>query len=93
MNLFRLEIITPYQEYPAQQIEFLDVPAHEGRLTVLAGHEPCLCLILTGIVRVRGSEGETPIHVTGPGTLRVTPAGAVLVVLEAELRQTGAPPA
>ena len=53
MRSFKMEIVTPDRHYPERDVTFLDVPAEQGRLTVLAGHEPLICGLCDGLLRLR----------------------------------------
>ena len=80
---FKLDILTPAGGAPSRMVSFLDVPAAEGRLTVLANHAPMICLLGKGIVRIReDDEAAEERWETGPGTLEVTRSGATLLVRE-----------
>lgn len=89
MKTFTLEISTPQQTLPPRTVGFLDVPARHGRLTVLAGHQALVCMLLPGLVRMRSEEGEEATLVIGSGTLTV--AGGDVSIL-AESVTTGSPP-
>ena len=80
MNAFQFQIITPDRILPEREIVFLDVPAEEGRLTVLAGHQPFICSLRAGEIKLRSGEGESENISIGPGTMTVTPDGVTLLV-------------
>jgi F0F1-type ATP synthase epsilon subunit len=64
-------------------VSFLDVPAAEGRLTVLANHEPMICSLNEGPVRV--SEDEETAEERweiARGTMEITRDGVTLLVRE-----------
>ena len=92
MNTFRLEMVTPEETYPARAVEAVDVPAAYGRLTVLAGHEPFVCSLGPGELRIRPAPdaggGETPTvdetWTVRRGTLVVERESVTLLVRGAE---------
>jgi F-type H+-transporting ATPase subunit epsilon len=67
----KLEIVTPDHAYPARDIRSLDVPAHDGRLTVLPGHEPMVCLLQPGTVSI-STDAAAESWTIGEGTLSVS---------------------
>ena len=81
MNTFRLEIITPDKAYPVREIVSLDVPAEEGRLTILAQHQPFVCCLTGGTVKIKTGSGEPESWLTGPGTMKVI-ADTVTLLLQ-----------
>ena len=85
MNSFDLEITTPDATHPARAFVFLDVPAQEGRMTILAGHQPFLGTVRSGIVRATQKEGAEERWQIEGGTLRVTCELVTLLVREATL--------
>jgi len=80
VNTFKLEIITPESAFPERDVVSIDVPAEEGRLTVLAGHQPFVCSVRDGKVRIGNVEGETEAWTVERGALTVTPETATLLV-------------
>jgi len=80
---FRLEIITPAGATSARTVTFLDVPAAYGRLTVLANHEPMICSLDAGFVRIREDEEfEEERWEIGKGSMKVTRNEVTLLVRE-----------
>ena len=53
MNTFRLEVASPDALSCLDGVTFLDVPAVDGRLTVLPGHQPTICALKSGPVYLR----------------------------------------
>ena len=99
MNTFKLEIITPDKRYPPREVLSVDVPAEKGRLTVLARHQPFICSLTAGTVKIgiRDAGPETgdfePRHTQavgkeewtiGPGTMSVAREAVTLLVKYAE---------
>ena len=48
MKTFKLEIVTPEKTVVSEDVESLVVPAQDGYLGVLAGHEPWTVLLKKG---------------------------------------------
>jgi F0F1-type ATP synthase epsilon subunit len=81
MRKFNLDIITPAGKVASRAVSFLDVPAVNGRLTVLAGHEPMVCSVDAGTVRVREDEEASEERwETEAGTLEVSREDVTLLV-------------
>lgn len=91
---FKLQIVTPSGPTPLRMISFLDVPAVEGRLTVLANHEPMICSLNDGLVRIReGDEIEEERWEISRGTMEVTREDVTLLVREIRPESTASRPA
>lgn len=71
MRTLTLEVITPETGFPPVEAVALDVPAYEGRLTVLPGHEPLICRLQPGRMRARVPDGRDVHWDVDAGTLRV----------------------
>jgi F-type H+-transporting ATPase subunit epsilon len=80
MNAFDMEIRTPAECHPGRRVNALDVPAEEGRLTVLAGHQPLVCAVTGGTVRIVDADGTTERWTVGPGFMSVARDGTMLLV-------------
>ena len=78
---FKLEVITPAGASPARMVSFLDVPAVAGRLTILANHEPMVCSLDPGSLRIREDEEIAEERwAIGSGTLEVSRDDVTLLV-------------
>jgi F-type H+-transporting ATPase subunit epsilon len=82
MATFKLEIVTPKKTYPPMDIVSVDVPAEEGRLTVLAGHQPFACSLTEGQIMATSEDGRTLTLTISPGTLTVRRDGTTILVRE-----------
>lgn len=71
MRTFALQLITRDGEIFAREVVSVDVPAAEGRLTVMARHEPLVCSVLEGAVKVSDASGESETWNVAPGVMRV----------------------
>lgn len=83
MDTFTVEILTPRRAHPPHEVRSLDVPAAEGRLTVLPRHQPFICELAAGDVKVVNTDGERETWSIGQGTLWVKPDGVTLLTREA----------
>ena len=79
MSTFTLRIVTPALAYPDREVVSVDVPAEAGRLTVLARHQPLVCLVRKGEVRI-GTGSAVECWQVKAGVLRVQPSNVVLLV-------------
>jgi len=84
MRTFRLEVVTRDAGYPPRNVTSLNVPAEKGRLTVLARHQPLVCMLHAGQVVILDAEGAREDWRIGEGTMTVTPKIVTLLVHDAE---------
>jgi len=80
---FALRLITRDGEAFARDVVSVDVPAAEGRLTVLAHHAPLVCSVLKGTVKIRDASGEPETWHVAPGVMQVREDGVELLVRNA----------
>lgn len=80
MNTFALEIVTPNGAEPVRHITSLGVPAEEGRLTVLAHHQPLICLLRKGTLVLGDENGTKVTRDIEEGSMRVTREGVTLLL-------------
>jgi len=83
MNTFSLAIVTPARSHSVREVVSLEVPGEEGRLTILAHHEPLVCLLRPGVVHIRTSEGDPDDWIIEGGTLTVAPDSVTLLTRDA----------
>ena len=91
MSTFRLEIITPEKKYPAYDVRGVDVPAERGRLTVLVRHEPFVCWLKAGPIKVNTGDGSLHVWPGGPGVMTVTKEGVTLLLQAIDMSAETAP--
>ena len=84
MKTFKLELVWRDGAAPARDVTFLDVPAEDGRLTVLAGHQPAVCLLKAGRVFIDAAEGTRETWTVAGGTLCVTREVTTILTSRAE---------
>lgn len=82
---FQVEIVTPDAAYPSLNIVSLAVPAARGPMTVLPGHQPCICEIQRGVVRLVDEDGVVERWNVGAGTLTVRRDSMTLLVRDAAM--------
>ena len=80
MKTFTLEIVTPDGTEPVRHITSLGVPAEDGRLTLLAHHQPLVCLLRKGTLVVGNEDGTKETRDIDEGTMRVTRDGVTLLL-------------
>jgi len=83
MNTFPLTIVTPAEARPARDVISVDLPGEEGRLTIMAHHEPLVCLLRQGVAQIRTSEGDPQDWVIEGGTLTVSLDSVTLLTRDA----------
>lgn len=71
MKTFPLEIVTRDDAFPVRDVVSVDVPAALGRLAVLAGHQPLVCVLKEGTMTVVTPEGEKELWQVSSGTMTV----------------------
>lgn len=58
-------LITPEQEVFEKEATYIDLPAHDGQMGFMAKRAPLLVKLGTGVMTVKGSDGETRVRVSG----------------------------
>lgn len=71
MKTFVLTLTTPHSSVSQADLVFLDVPAADGRLTVLADHQPLVCALTEGELVLRREDGTEERQSVGPGAMTV----------------------
>lgn len=79
MNTFSLTLATPRQSLTRKGLVFLDVPAADGRLTILPNHQPLVCVLRDGEMVLRLQNGREERHPVGQGAMTVV-SNAVEIV-------------
>ncbi len=80
-----LKIILPEASVPPRTIQGVDVPAADGRLTVLAGHQPLIAALVPGTAIVTAPDGTRESWRLSAGALHMEGDTAILLVTEATL--------
>ena len=58
-------LITPEQEVFEKEATYIDLPAHDGQMGFMAKRAPLLVKLGTGVMTVKGAEGETKVKISG----------------------------
>jgi len=81
--VFHVELITPQGRLVSADALYLELPGEDGRLGILAGHQPAIVGLTAGILTVRDSAGTTTTWSIGRGHTTITPLGVTVVTREA----------
>lgn len=85
---FDLTIMLPEATYPAREVISLDIPASDGRMTILARHQPMLIAITEGkifIQRKNAPERQRECWQVGEGAVLIQPSGVTITTHSATL--------
>ena len=83
-NTFYLEIITPERIFFSGQALSLILPALDGQHGVMAGHEPMVTAVESGVLKYRSEDGQWHRAAVSRGFAEVMPEYAILLVSTAE---------
>ena len=64
MDGIALHILTGDGPVLERQVEYVNLPTAFGSVGILAGHAAMLCNVEAGVLRCRGSEGESRVQIT-----------------------------
>lgn len=79
----RFDLVSPEKLLYSAEADMVTVPGREGDFAVLAGHEPFISIIRTGLINVKGGEdGDMRIFVRG-GFAEVNAEGLIVLAEEA----------
>ena len=90
-NLFRLDIVLPETPMPPREVSAIDVPAKDGRLTVMAHHQPLIVALVPGVMTVVDDQDQRETWSISAGALQVEDNVATLLVREATQEAGEAP--
>jgi len=62
---FRLRVITPTETKVDEEVEMVIMRCIDGDMGVLSGHEPHICVLDIGVLRVQGGRRERRLAVFG----------------------------
>ena len=82
-KLLSFELITEQGRLFAQPVQWVDVPARTGRMTVMAGHQPFVAQLQSGPVKIVTKNGRRETWTIAGGLLKVTSQGAAVIAAEA----------
>lgn len=83
-STFPLEILTLQRSVLRAEIAGLTAPGTDGRLGVLAGHEPFVFGLEPGVLEIAYADGRREGFTVGEGVLVVRPEGTTVMVRSAE---------
>ena len=86
----QLKIILPEASVPPRPIKGINVPATDGRLTVLAGHQPIVVALVEGDAIITTMDGTRETWTLSAGALQMENNTASLLVTKATLKGDGA---
>ncbi|HRE59464.1 MAG TPA: F0F1 ATP synthase subunit epsilon [Micropepsaceae bacterium] len=79
----RFDLVSPEKLLYSAEADMVTVPGREGDFAVLAGHEPFISIIRTGLINVKGGDdGDMRIFVRG-GFAEVNAEGLIVLAEEA----------
>lgn len=81
---FHLEIVTPERTFFAGDAMSLMIPTLDGLYGILAGHEPIVTAVETGVLKYRTADTVWHFAAVGRGFAEVMPEKTVLLVTTAE---------
>ncbi|WP_434290654.1 ATP synthase F1 subunit epsilon [Celeribacter sp. SCSIO 80788] len=65
MATVQFDLVSPERKLASLNVEQVQIPGSEGRLTAMAGHEPTILTLRPGRLIAIGPEGELEFIVTG----------------------------
>jgi len=86
-NAFQLEIVLPETPLPPRSVISIDVPATDGRLTVMANHQPLIAALQSGSVIIKDENHKIETWHTSAGALQVERNRVTLLVREFETNE------
>ena len=81
---FYLEIVTPERTFFAGRALSLILPALDGQMGVMAGHEPMVTAVESGVLQFRGEDGQWHFAAVSRGFAEMMPEYVILLVATAE---------
>jgi len=82
-NTLQLEIVLPEAAVPARAIRGINVQAADGRLTLLANHQPLVAALVPGTAIITTVDGKRETWHLSAGALLMENNTATLLVTEA----------
>ncbi len=82
-NSFQYELLTPQGQVAAGKARYAELPGEEGRLGILAGHQPALIGLSTGTLRIQTHEEGIREWSVSRGVATITPDHMLILAREA----------
>ncbi len=79
----RLEIVLPAASMPPRPVTGIDVQAADGRLTLLANHQPLIAALTAGPAIITTTNGKRELWQFSDGAIEMKNNTATLLVTEA----------
>ena len=83
-NTFHLEIITPERDFFIGKARSLILPALDGLHGIMAGHEPMVTAVESGVLKYRTEDDQWHFAAVSRGFAEVMPEYTILLVATAE---------
>lgn len=87
-NTLQLIIVLPEKAVPPRPIRGIDLPAADGRLTLLAHHQPLIAALVPGTAIITSTTGERENWKLSAGAVQMEKNTACLLVTEATLLES-----
>ena len=81
---FFLEVVTPERTFFSGECSSMVLPTLDGLYGVLAGHEPMVTAVESGVFKYRTPDGMWHFAAVGKGFAEVMPESTILLVTTAE---------
>lgn len=83
---FHIELITPQGRLVSTEALYLELPGEDGRLAIMAGHQPAIIGMTAGLLILRDASGKTSEWSIGRGHATISPLGVTVVTRDATLK-------
>ena len=80
---FSCTLTTPEQELFSREVSYVDLPAHDGQVGILAGRAPLLVKLGYGALRLKDTGGQETAMFVGGGFAQVKGGGVEVLTDEA----------
>jgi F-type H+-transporting ATPase subunit epsilon len=84
-HTFQLNIVLPEVPLPPREVTAINVPATDGRMTILANHQPQITSLADGEMTVMDASGSHEQWTISAGALQIENNVVTLLVREATL--------
>jgi F-type H+-transporting ATPase subunit epsilon len=81
--LFELELVTPQGILVHRSVRCVEAAGEDGRLGVLAGHQPYVVELAAGRTDIHGEDGACEAWQTGRGIMTIRPTRVTMLVQSA----------
>ena len=81
---FQLDIILPEMPVPSRTVTAIDLPAADGRLTVMANHQQMIAALKAGTMKITTEDNRQELWNISAGALQIENNVASLLVRTAD---------